>query len=402
MSLITDQQEFEDIIARCRESETVAFDTEFIREKRYRPRLCLVQIGIRDLAVAIDPFEIDDLSSLHALLADDSVRKLVHAGQQDMEIFFADEIFGGQPTTPKNIFDTQIAAALLGRGDCIGYSKLVMEFVRVRLAKTQTFTDWSLRPLKKKQIEYALDDVIHLHPAYDKILGELEDEGRVEWVEEELRVYQNPFFYRKDPQMLYQRVKGAAKLSRKELAVLRALTAWREDAAADRDRPRNHIISDDILVELVKAKPTKMEALSNFRGVHPQLVKRHGRDILDSIRGSIDTREAELPPPLDKAPKDSSLTIVVDLIETFLKARAEGLRVSPGWLATRTELYALVRRKRSDAAKDPETEPRVASGWRHELVGKDIHGLLEGRYSLAIEPETGQVVVQARDVDGAS
>ena len=393
--MITDQREFDELLERCRDEKLVAFDTEFIRERRYRPRLCLIQIGLEGEAFAVDPFEVQDLRGLHSLLADESVCKIVHAGQQDMEIFFSDSnSFDESGGAPRGIFDTQIAAALLGYGDSVGYSRLVGEILSVRLSKAETFTDWARRPLADRQIRYALDDVVHLHPIYSKLTADLESRGRMDWLAEELQVYTDPTFYRPDPTKLYRRVKGAAKLGRRELAVLRALAMWREEEASDRDRPRNHIISDDILVELVKAKPTKASSLRSFRGVHPQLARRSGDLIVQRIREALDTPDDELPTLLEKSMKDSSVGLVVDLLETFLKARAAQVRVSPAYLATRSELHALVRQKRADRVDDSEL--RVLGGWRHELVGQDLVGLLDGRYSLAIEPDTGEVVVQSQ------
>jgi ribonuclease D len=390
MKLIADQALFDDWISRCRDEGLVAFDTEFIRERRYRPRLCLLQIGLANDAIAVDPFEIGDLSGLVELLADPDVCKIVHAGQQDMEIFFADD-----EGSPANVFDTQIAAALLGHGDACGYSRLVLALLDVRVSKTQTFTDWARRPLADQQILYALDDVIHLHPMRELLVESLEESGRMPWVEEELRIYQDPTFYRRDPSTLYRRVKGAAKLSRKDLAVLQSLTIWRESEASERDRPRNHIISDDILVELVKAGPTKVDDLRSFRGVHPQLARRSGVEIVERVSKALDLAKDEWPAALDKPARDSSMAIVVDLLETFLKARTGELRISPGYLATRSELHELVRQKRAGALDDSAL--RVLSGWRRDMIGEDLVGLLDGRYSLAIEPESGGVVVQPRN-----
>ncbi len=389
MNLIADQTLFDELIFRCRQERLVAFDTEFIRERRYRPLLCVLQIGLAEEAVAVDALSIDDFSGLSRLLADPDVCKIVHAGQQDMEIFFGD----GQ-SVPRNVFDTQIAAALLGHGDACGYSRLVLKLVDVRLSKSKTLTNWERRPLRNQEIRYALDDVVHLHRMRELLVKDLEARGRMSWVEEELRVYEDPTFYRPDPSLLYRRVKGAAKLGRRELAMLQALAAWRDREASNRDRPRSHIISDDFLVELVRAKPTREDDLRSFRGVHPELARRCGKEIIEHVRRALDLPQTEWPPVLDRPAKDSSVAILVDLLETFLKARSGELHVSPGYFATRSELRELVRQKRAGALDDSSL--RVLSGWRHDMIGADLVGLLDGRHNLAVDPSTGEVVIGSR------
>jgi ribonuclease D len=392
--LIDDDKRFADLVGRCREAGLVAFDTEFIRERRYRPLLCLVQIALPSEATAVDPFAIDDLTPLVDLLADPAVRKVVHAGQQDMEIFFADAPLD---QLPRNVFDTQIAAALLGYGDGIGYSRLVGEVLGLRLAKTEQFTDWSRRPLAERQVDYALEDVVHLREVYHRLLAGLEESQRLAWLEEELGVYQKREFYRRDPVTLYERVKGATRLSREELAVLRQLVIWREEEASRADRPRSHIASDEVLVELVKARPTDLERLRSFRWLRPDLVRRHGVEIVRRVQVGLATPPDALPPPRARAESDPSLSLVVDLFEAFLKARAAALRISAGCLASRSELSDLVESRRAQAA--PPERVRLARGWRYELVGRDLIGLLEGNYALAIEPEGITVVVEPRGGD---
>ncbi len=391
--LIEDSAAFEEILQECRRQRRIAFDTEFIRERRFKPQLCLIQLAVGDQVVAVDPFEVAGLDPLVDLLVDPDVLTIVHAGQQDMEIFFA-----GTDALPSNVFDTQIAAALLGYGDSIGYSRLVEELEGVRLSKAQTFTDWARRPLSDAQIRYALDDVIHLPSMCDKLTQDLDATGRRSWLEEELRVYEDPFFYRRDPATLYRRVKGAARLNRRELAVLRELARWREVEAERRDRPRNHIVADEVLVELARTKPRQIEKLRGMRGLHPQLVKRSAKAIVRAVGDGVELPPEEHPAPIEKSSKDPALGLVVDLLETFLKARAQELRIGAGYLATRTELHELARRQRAgEIERDDEAarDIRALRGWRRELIGEDLIGLLEGRYHVGIAPQDGSVVIHA-------
>ena len=400
--LIQDSSSFADVLGQCRSEGCFAFDTEFIRERRYAPKLCLVQIGVAGRCVAIDPFAVGGLSELVDLLEDGDIVKLVHAGQQDMEIFFA-----GTGRLPHGLFDTQIAAALSGWGDSIGYSKLVESLANVRLSKAQTFTDWAQRPLSAGQIDYALDDVRYLPGIHERLISELESLGRMGWLIEEMRVYENPAFYRRDPATLYRRVKGASRLNRRELGILRELASWREQEAESRDRPRGHIIGDEVLVELSRMKPKSLGNMKTLRGVHPQLLRRSGEEIIRQVKIALDLPKSELPEIIEKPAKDSGQGLVVDLLETFLKARAKDNRIGPGYVATRSELYELARLQReggigsgaSDAGNGSgvtKAALRVLEGWRRDLIGNELLGLLEGRYSLAIEPQGGGVVISER------
>jgi len=179
--------------------------------------------------------------------------------------------------------------------------------------------------------------------------------------------------------------------------VLRVLAAWREEEASERDRPRGHVISDDILVELVRARPTRLDALGSFRGLHPQLVKRCGARIIALVSEALALAEDDCPPPLDRAPQEPAVAIVIDLLDTFLKFRAGLIGIGPSYLATRSELYELVRSHRCGGVTRGTTGSlRVLEGWRRELIGDDLLGLLEGRYSLAIDPDSAGVIVEPR------
>jgi len=230
---VTDPAEFRAVAASMRAAGKVGFDTEFVGERTYFPRLCLIQLGTEKEAVAVDPLALDDLSPLDELLFDPSVLKLVHAGWQDLKI-----VFQRTGRVPAPVFDTQIAAALLGMPAQASYASVVREFLGVDVKKGHSYSDWGARPLSPSQLAYALDDVRHLPALHGRMTGQLLREGRLSWIEPEIDALMSPASYASDPDEEYRRVKGWTTLDRRRLAVLRALIAWREREAMRRDVPR--------------------------------------------------------------------------------------------------------------------------------------------------------------------
>lgn len=389
--LIQDQESFEDLLQRCREHGSFAFDTEFLREDTYWPELCLIQIGLKGEAVAVDPLAKGmDCSMLVELLCDPEVEVIVHAGQQDMEIFFCKS-----EALPLRIFDTQVAAALLGHGDSIGYSRLVEEMLKVKLSKGESRTHWERRPLSQRQLDYALNDVLYLEELRDLLGEKLRKRGREGWLEEELTFYQDGDLYRREPMTFYPRVKGAARLNRRELAILRILAAWREEEARRRDKPRKRIVSDDKLIEIARRKPVSIERLGESRGFHRKFIERNGKVILELVARGLDVSDRECPSRVNREGRDPALALALDLLDTFLKTRAKELDMSPAYLASRGDLYDLVK-SRVDGGDAPAAL-RVLCGWRRKLVGEDLLGFLAGKYSLSID--SGEVAVISHQVD---
>ena len=260
---VKDRRDLDGVLAEIAAAGVFGLDTEFIRERTFRPDLCLLQIGLPERSLVVDPREVTDLSGFVQVLEDPAIEKVVHAGKQDMEIFFA-----GTGRAPRNVFDTQIAGALLGHGDQAAYSRLVGDILGARLKKGHTFTDWAQRPLSSRQIEYALDDVRYLLPLRESLTQDLRELGRTEWLREESQDYEDPGSYRRDPLAMYRRVSGAHRLSRSELAVLRELAAWREEEAERRNVPRGRIVNDTALVELTRLTPRSADEIRQVRGVH--------------------------------------------------------------------------------------------------------------------------------------
>jgi ribonuclease D len=376
--LIRGPEKLADLVRELKALGSFALDTEFIRERTYRPRLCLIQIATPEKQVLVDPFAAGDLAPLLDLMFDPAVEKVVHSGDQDMEIFYS---LGRQP--PRNVFDTQVAAALAGHGESISYARLVDAILGVRLSKVETFTDWARRPLTPQQIEYALADVKYLYPARRVLVDDLERRGRMDWLREELGFFEEVSHYERDPALAYRRIKSAARLEPRQLAVLRELAAWREEEAESLDVPRGRVIADELLVELARRSPATMESAAAVRGIHPRLLKRSGEEILRRVARGRSVPESDCPAPVERRSDDADLALVVDLLDVVLKASAERVQVAPAYLGTRKQLLELARRELRGEG-DPSEPLPILVGWRRQLVGEALLNLLAGRSSVAV------------------
>ena len=263
--MVDNKTDLERTVSRLREHGSFGLDMEFQRERTFRPRLQLVQVSTPDESLLIDPLAFEELDSLWDVVEDPSIEKIVHAGSQDMEIVFA-----RSGKLPHNIFDTQIAAALLGLGDQIGYANLISRMLHRRLKKGETVTDWSIRPLSNAQVEYALDDVRYLHEIREKLWAKLASMGRETWLREETEHYEERRTYERDPQTLWARISRMRSLDPKGLSILRELAIWREEEAQRRDEPRGRIVADETLVEIARRGPKKPEDLKPLRTLHPR------------------------------------------------------------------------------------------------------------------------------------
>jgi ribonuclease D len=310
-----------------------------------------------------------------------------------MEIFFS-----LSRSVPANVWDTQVAAALAGRGESISYARLIEDLCGVRLRKVETFTDWSKRPLSKAQLEYALDDVRYLLEARRKLLAELEGLGRLEWLGDELRFYGERRSYEKDRATLYLRIRSAARLDAQELAVLRELAAWREEEAERQDWPRGHVLLDEALVELARRAPAKVEDIGRVRGIHPQLIRRAGAEIVRRVELARQLPPAEWPAPIERRGADDELSLVVDALEVVLRARAAANRIAPGYVASRKDLEELARRslRPGDGRAAADRDLPILTGWRRELAGAALLDLLAGKSRIAIDAGRARVEVADR------
>ena len=351
-------------------SDWLALDTEFIRERTYFPRFCLLQLCNGEQAACIDPITLPDLSPLQALLYDPRITKVFHAGRQDLEIFHHlwHEL-------PQPLFDTQVAASLLGNGDQIGYANLVKEMLDIELNKGASRTDWSLRPLEPEQLRYALDDVIHLGEIYQQQRSGLEKLQRLEWLDEDFRTLADPATYQIDPQTSWQRVRGRQQLRGVQLAVLQQLASWREERALSSDKPRKWILKDEVLLDLARRMPENLQQLSRIRGIDDKLVERRGQTLLDLIRN---TRAIPAEAwPTEKRPQRPGIEqeAMADLLMCALRLQAQTLKISPSMLANRKELQQLASGKR---------DLPLLRGWRRKVMGELLLELVEGRNRIEI------------------
>ncbi len=250
-----------ELCGQLRGNPWLTLDTEFLREKTYYPRLCLLQVATPELVACIDPLALEDLSPLLDVIYDDSITKVMHAARQDMEIFFH-----LRHTLPSPVFDTQIAALLLGYPDQIGYGNLVKETLGIELEKLHTRTDWSRRPLSDEQIRYAADDVFHLAQVYRHLVGKLTELGRLDWLSDDFARLTQVDLYRNDPAQAWLKVRGGNRLRGAGLAVLQALAQWRETLARDQDRPRGWLLRDDELVEIARHLPGTLDGARRHPG----------------------------------------------------------------------------------------------------------------------------------------
>ena len=364
----------EDLVAFCRRARTysvVAVDTEFLRERTFYAKLCLVQVATPDECVAIDPLSIDDLTPLAELMADVNTLKVFHACSQDMEVL--DHTLGVLPTP---IFDTQVAAGFLGERSQVSYNGLVHAFCNVTLPKTESLTDWSRRPLSPKQIEYALDDVRYLIQAYPVIADKLRALGRTAWVRDEIRVLTSPEHYHTDPRQAFKRVKRISSCTRRQLGVARELAAWREQRAEERDVPRKWIMSDEVLLALCKAAPKTVDGFRRMRGTE-QLSERDVQVALDAIARGLRCPQENLP-SMGRAhhtptPEQES---VIDLMYALIRLVSDRSGVATSLIISRDGLLSYI--------DHPERSP-LREGWRFELVGTLIDDLLQGNIGLTVK-----------------
>ena len=371
MTLISTTSDLEAVMARLRQEPYITIDTEFMRERTYWAKLCLVQLAGKSEAVEVDTLAPGiDLQPLLDLLADTSVLKVFHACRQDLEIF--QRLMNG--SLPEPIFDTQIAAMVCGFGEEVAYETLVNRLAKAKLDKSSRFTDWSRRPLSQAQLAYALADVTHLRVIYEKLRRRIEEAGRLGWVEEETRYLTNPDLYVTKPEDAWQRLKVRSREPR-FIALVQHLAAWRERKAQTRDLPRNRVIRDDLLMELAAQRPRNQDALRKLDRIN--LDKESMREVVAVVEAVFEIPEAELPRLPEPKPPVRGLGPTVDLLRVLLKQCADESDVAQRLIATSAELEALAQ---DDAADIP-----ALHGWRRELFGAQALELKAGRIALALE-----------------
>lgn len=368
--LITTDEQLRAFIDRASASEVVAVDTEFMREKVYFPKLCLIQLGTDTEQVAVDPFAVSDPAPLVRLFTNPFVTKVFHACSQDIEV-----ILHWCGVAPWPLFDTQLALSFVSDRYQIGYGALVEEYCHVSLPKAESLTDWTRRPLDQAQIAYALDDVRYLPGIWRTMRGQLEKLGRLSWVEPEFRRLANPAVYEHNPREAFRRVKRAGSLSRRQLAVARELAAWRERTAASTDRPRRWVLSDELLVEIAKRTPTAMEALLRIRGTG-ELPAADRASILEACRLGMACPAHECPEPDRHTRPSMEEECVCDIMYALTRMVAQKEGMASSVLASRDDLASFLTDRASSA---------LSKGWRYEVLGSHLDQLLNGEVGLTVK-----------------
>lgn len=378
MNLISTTDELASACSRLAQHPFVTVDTEFLRETTYYPKLCLIQMASPEEAVMVDPLaEGIDLAPFMALMTDQNVVKVFHAARQDLEIVW---MLGRVLPTP--LFDTQVAAMVCGYGDSVGYEQLVNDLAKARIDKSSRFTDWSRRPLSEAQLVYAESDVTHLRDIYLALQADLAASGRESWVAEEMAVLNSPGTYEVKPENAWQRLKGRLRKP-KELAVLMELAAWREREAQQRDVPRQRVLKDDALMDIVQRAPRSVEALGELRSVPNGFERsRAGGEVLAAVGRALALDPHSLP-RLERERGRPSNGAVLDLLKVLLKATADAERVAPKIIASSDDL--------EEIAGDDEADVPALHGWRRELFGEKALALKNG--ALALRIVRGRVTV---------
>ncbi len=371
--LITDSAELAALCERLAKAEFVCVDTEFMRENTYWPELCLIQIADTQEAAAIDPLAKGlDLSPLLDLLVDnEDVLKVFHAGGQDVEI-----IYNLTGKTPHPIFDTQIAMMAISQSEQIGYSNLVESWMGLQIDKGARFTDWSRRPLTERQIEYAIGDVTHLSKIFPKILARLIKTGRGAWLDIEMEKLADPANYRNDPSVAWQRIKAAGR-NPAMLGRLKALAAWREYEAQDKNIPRGRIARDETLADIASHPPKTQADLAKVRGLSAGWKDNEiGKRMMATLEAAKPLTDDELPPRTPRgAPLGKEGALVADLLKLLLKIRSREIDVAARLLARSEDLELLAAGVR---------ELPLLEGWRFEQFGRDALELVEGKLAFAV------------------
>jgi len=372
MNVITDTENLARACKQLSEQPFATIDTEFLRENTFWPQLCLIQMAGPEGEFVVDPLAEDiDLAPFYELMTHKLTTKVFHAGRQDLEI-----IHSKAGVIPKPLFDTQIAAMVCGFGESIGYVNLVKKILGHDLDKGARFTDWSRRPLSSKQLTYALADVTHLRDVYSYLAQELETSARASWVDEEMATLSAPETYAADPEVAWRRLKMRVK-SRRALAVMMELAAWRDRQAQTQDVPRSRILRDEALYDIANQAPTQVEKLGQLRTLSDGFARsQRAREIVEVVKAGL-ARDMGTVPKLNTGQTLSPQAMAVsDLLRVLLKACAARHRVAPKLIADSSDLDRI--------ASEDEPDVPALKGWRRELFGEEALRLSRGEVAITV------------------
>lgn len=354
---------------QIKDAEVIALDTEFIREKTYYPKLCLIQIATDNVVACIDPIAIKNIDKLLAIIYDQAICKVLHSASQDLEIFYHLE-----NALPENIFDTQIAASLLGHGDQIGYANLMKAVLNIELDKGQSRTNWEQRPLSTKQISYAANDVAYLLQAYPKIKADIAKQNRTAWLTQNSQHLSQTQTYENTLEHVWQRVKHCNKLRGAQLAVLQKLAAWREQIAIEKNIPRKWVISDEVLFDVARIQPSSFDELQNIRQI--EKYQNHFDTLLALVREAQALPQALWPQPKNFIKLNTEQLVQIEFITALLHIKSIEHDIAQNHLATRKDLEKLITGNQNIKL--------ISQPMLYDIAGKDVLAFLQGEMAIRI------------------
>ncbi|HHZ69114.1 MAG TPA: ribonuclease D [Methylococcaceae bacterium] len=355
----------------------LALDTEFLREKTYYSKFCLLQIATPSLVACVDPLALETIDNLLDIIYNPEIVKVFHSARQDLEIFY--HLRGSLPAP---VFDTQVAAPLLGFQDNPGYAMLVSSWLNVNLTKEHTRTDWSSRPLSEGQVAYAADDVIYLAEIYQRMLKKLTDLGRLSWLKDDFDHLSDVTVYQANPEQAWLKIRGLKKLTKKQLSVAQSLAQWRERIAQQENRPRNWLLRDDLIIDLARLQPNKIGELIKVRNLHERTVKRHGHELCALIQQAVQKEPVQRVETVANAEKNHHHDAIVDVLNAVVRIRAKENSINPSVLASRKQLDELLQNA-SDSC--------LLQGWRASMVGNELLAIISGEFWVSVAADTIQI-----------
>lgn len=371
MIVVSDTAGLADACERLARAEYVTVDTEFIRDKTFWPRLCLVQIAGPEDELIIDPLAPGiDLAPLYWLMANEAVLKVFHAARQDVEIFHHEA-----GVIPKPMFDTQVAAMVCGFGDSAGYDTLARKIAKVNIDKSSRFSDWAQRPLSERQLTYAIQDVTHLRQVYEWLARELAKGSREDWLQEEMKILTDPATYETDPRDAWRRIKIRGG-NRRYLGILQEIAAWREVTAKERDLPRNRVLRDEALLEVASHPPKSLSEMGKLRSLSGGFSEgKLGKGLLAAVLTGLELTDAQLPAIPERETQVQGIGPTVELLKVLLKMKCDDAGVASKLVASSADLERI--------AADDEADVPALKGWRRELFGASALDLKHGKLALS-------------------
>ena len=370
-TMVTTQDELEACCSALAGSSFLALDTEFLREKTYYSILALIQVANETSTYIIDPIALENLDTFFELINNPNIIKVLHSASQDYEIFF-----NIQGHLPKPIFDTQVAASLLGHGEQIGYANLIKSLLNIDVDKSQTRTDWTKRPLNDKQLSYAASDVIYLAKIFPLMQKKLANLNRTDWLSNDFEQLTDNATYQVNQRSLWKKIKSANRLPSRKLSIVQELADWRETQAINRNLPRKRAMSDEVIIDIANQQPANLSELREIRQLNPRLRDQELNQLLECIKKGQDKPEAEWPHFSRTAKPSTQQSAIVDILSAIVQLKASENNISPAFICSKKELVKLVC---------GDSDSNLYKGWRKILVGEDIKLFLSGQTRLHLE-----------------